>query len=49
MSAEEIKKLPTTIQMQSMVGKKEGEIRVFKNSNIPEAYMWQNGQWVKIG
>lgn len=35
--------------MQSMVGKKEGEIRVFKNSNIPEAYMWQNGQWVKIG
>ena len=49
MSAEEIKKLPTTAQMQNMSGKKEGEIRVFKNGQTPEAYMWQNSQWVKIG
>ena len=49
MSAEEIKKLPTTIQMQQMAGKKEGEIRVFKNGATPEAYMWQNGKWEKIG
>ena len=35
--------------MQNMRGKKEGEIRVFKNGSTPEAYMWQNAQWVKIG
>jgi phospholipase A-2-activating protein len=30
-------------------GKKEGEIRVFRNGMVPEAYMWQGGKWVKIG
>jgi hypothetical protein len=30
-------------------GKKEGEIRVFRNGMVPEAYMWQENKWVKIG
>lgn len=42
MSAEDISKLATTEQMKNMVGKKSGEIRVFKNGSVPEAYMWQN-------
>jgi len=49
MSAEEIAKLPTTQQLNSIHGKKSGEIRVFKNGHIPEAYMWQNEKWDKIG
>lgn len=35
--------------MSSFAGKKEGEIRMFKNGAIPEAFMWQNGKWDKIG
>lgn len=35
--------------MASMSGKKDGEIRVFRNGNIPEAFMWQAGKWEKIG
>lgn len=35
MSAEEIQKLPTINQMAGLSGKKNGEIRVFKNGNIP--------------
>jgi phospholipase A-2-activating protein len=35
--------------MYKMSGKKEGEIRVFKNGLIPEAFMWQAGKWEKIG
>jgi len=31
--------------MAKMAGKKDGEIRVFRNGLIPEAYMWQNGKW----
>lgn len=30
-------------------GKKEGEIRVFRNGMAPEAYMWQESSWKKIG
>lgn len=56
MTVEEINKLGTIEQMSTyelildaMKGKKEGEIRVFRNGLIPEAYMWQNGKWEKIG
>lgn len=35
--------------LEAIKGKKEGEIRVFRNGMVPEAYMWQGGQWVKIG
>ena len=35
--------------MAKTVGKKNGEIRVFRNGLIPEAFMWQNGKWEKIG
>lgn len=49
MSSEEISKLPTLAEMMNMKGKKEGEIRVSRNGLIPEAFMWQNGKWEKIG
>lgn len=35
--------------MPRLPGKKEGEIRVFRNGLIPEAFMWQGGKWEKIG
>lgn len=40
MSEEEIQKLPGVDKLATMVGKKEGEIRLFRNGNKPEAYMW---------
>lgn len=56
MTVEEINKLGTIEQMSifwfivdAMKGKKEGEIRVFRNGLTPEAYMWQGGKWEKIG
>ena len=36
-------------EIETMKGKKEGEVRVFRKGMVPEAYMWQGGQWVKIG
>ena len=33
----------------TLPGKKEGEIRVFRNGMVPEAYSWQGGKWIKIG
>lgn len=35
--------------MKTINGKKEGQIKVFRNGLNPEAYMWQAGKWVKIG
>lgn len=40
MSEEEVQKLPGIDKLKTMVGKKEGEIRLFRNGNKPEAYMW---------
>ena len=40
MNEEEIKKLPGVEKLTTMIGKKEGEIRLFRNGNKPEAYMW---------
>ena len=30
-------------------GKKEGDIKVFRNGNIPEAYVWKTNHWELIG
>ena len=56
MTQDEIKKMMTIQQMSTDVdnlgsinGKKEGEIRVFRNGMVPEAFMWQNNKWDKIG
>jgi hypothetical protein len=40
--------LPTVEQMKKMAGK-EGEIKVFKNGSLAEAYCWKSGKWEKIG
>ena len=37
--------------MKGLRGKKDGEIKVFKNGSIAEAYVWkeESGKWEKIG
>jgi phospholipase A-2-activating protein len=32
-------------------GNKDGELKIFKNGEVPEAYAWkaQEGKWDKIG
>ena len=30
-------------------GKKEGQVKVFRNGNIPEAYSWKGNKWELIG
>lgn len=40
--------LPTIQQMKTIPGK-EGEIKVFKNGVVAEAYCMKNGKWEKIG
>lgn len=51
MSQDEINKLPGIEKLQTMKGKKEGEIRIFNNGNKPEAYMWSAAtqNWQLIG
>ncbi|CAD8212029.1 unnamed protein product [Paramecium pentaurelia] len=51
MSEEEVQKLPGIDKLKTMVGKKEGEIRLFRNGNKPEAYMWSvaSSNWQLIG
>jgi hypothetical protein len=49
MGEEDIKKLPLTSHIHQFKGKKEGDIKVFRTGSNPEAFMWQAGQWVKIG
>jgi phospholipase A-2-activating protein len=47
----DISKLPSVEQIRTLKGKKDGEIRVFKNGTMGEAYCWkeENGKWEKIG
>lgn len=47
----ELAKIPDSSQMGQYKGKKEGEVRIFKSNNVPEAYVWKTeGQfWEKIG
>ena len=44
-------KLPSVDKLKTMEGKKDGEIRVFKNGTIAEAYVWKAdlNRWDKIG
>lgn len=57
MSREETQKLPTLDQLAVLKGKREGEVRLFRNKqNSPEAYVWNleqseggQGKWNKIG
>ena len=51
MSQEEINKLPLIEQMPSIKGTSEGQIRVFRNQNKQEAYMWKSAEqkWELIG
>jgi len=46
-----VETLPTTDQMDQHAGKKEGEIKVFKDNGIPKAYVWKSSErkWDLIG
>ncbi len=52
--------MPPTTQLEQFKGKKDGDIKLFKNNNIPviyiylilkEAYCWKasENRWEKIG
>jgi phospholipase A-2-activating protein len=41
MDAQEIAKLAPVSELINKPGKKEGEIRLFRNGDMPEAYMWK--------
>ena len=32
-----------------MSGKKEGEVRMFRNGMVPKVFSWTGGQWTEIG
>lgn len=51
MSQEELVKLPGVEDTFKFVGKKDGEIRLFRNGNTPEAFVWKEVErkWEKIG
>ncbi len=42
--------VPAVDDLGKFVGKKDGEVKVFKNNNVPEAYEWkqQTKQWEKV-
>lgn len=49
--ADELAKLPDVSELSRFVGKKDGELKIFKNAGVPEAYAWKqaSGSWDKIG
>lgn len=51
LSEAELAKLPSVDALKRIQGKKDGEIRIFKNGNNPEAYVWkaESKAWEKIG
>lgn len=51
LSEAELAKIPSVDAMAKTKGKKDGEIRLFKSGNTPEAYLWKEaeGKWEKIG
>mgnify|MGYP002622575587 CR=1 FL=1 len=51
LSEAELAKLPSVDSLDKIKGKRDGEIRVFKNGTQPEAYLWkqETGSWEKIG
>jgi phospholipase A-2-activating protein len=36
-------------QLASIPGKKEGEVKMFRNGNKPEVYAWDGTTWQKLG
>jgi phospholipase A-2-activating protein len=48
-SAEDMAKFPLKESMATMIGKKEGEVKVFNNKGKGEAFVWQNGKWEYLG
>jgi len=51
LSEAELAKIPSVDSLKKLKGKKDGEIRLFKNGTTPEAYLWKeaDGTWEKIG
>ena len=47
----ELDKLPGLDKLKTMKGKKDGEIKVFRNGDNAEAYVWKGdgNRWDKIG
>jgi phospholipase A-2-activating protein len=43
--------MPPIEQLMTIKGKKNGEVRLFKNGNKPEVYAWDSNEniWNKIG
>jgi len=41
MSQDEVKKLPAIDMLKGIKGKRDGEVRLFKNLQKPEAYVWK--------
>ena len=39
----------TVDKMATIRGKKEGEIRVFRQGQVPKAFMWKGGKWELVG
>ncbi|EGR28845.1 phospholipase a2 activating, putative [Ichthyophthirius multifiliis] len=50
-SNDEISKLPKVEEKESFQGKKKGEIKLFRNGDVAEAFQWdlEKGIWEKIG
>ena len=44
-----LKSFPTIDKLATMKGKKEGEIRIFRDGGIPKAYAWQENKWNLVG
>jgi hypothetical protein len=42
-------KLPDVSTLASTPGKKENEIKLFREGGEPMAYCWTGGAWTKIG
>lgn len=40
---------PTIDKMATQIGKKEGEVRIFREGMKAKAYAWQNGAWALMG
>jgi phospholipase A-2-activating protein len=51
MSREEVSKLPTVEQSKMQEGKRDGEVRLFKNGQNAEAFVWKAAEkvWEKMG
>jgi phospholipase A-2-activating protein len=48
-SPDDLAKFPPKSKLTTMVGKKEGEVKVFNNNGKGEAYCWQKGKWEYLG